>query len=121
MKYRKLTNTGDYSFGHGDLDFYIDEPLAVGQSVQTRLLLWTGEWFLNIDEGTPYMVGVLGKRSESVANVTIQDRILNTVGVNDIADYTSTLDPYTRGMTISCTLDTIYGPTALEISNYANY
>lgn len=121
MRYRKLTADGDYSFGNGQLDFYRDEPMAVGQSVKTRLLLWLGEWFLNIDDGTPFMTGILGKHSIETANITIQDRILNTEGMVELEDFESEIDPDSRLMTVSCSIDTIYGPTTLEVENYANY
>jgi hypothetical protein len=121
MRYRKLTNLGDYPFGNGLLDFYIDVPEAIAQAVKTSLLLWLGEWFLNIDEGTPYMQGILGKYTIETANTTIQDRILSVEGVTNYEDYESTLDPETRGMSVSFKLNTIYGPTQVEINNYATY
>lgn len=121
MRYRKLTADGDYSFGSGQLDFYRDIPEAPAQAAKTRLLLWVGEWFLNIDSGTPYMQAILGKHSKTTADTTIQDRILGTEGVLDIQNYESTIDPITRQMSVSCDLDTIYGPTPLEVANYTNY
>lgn len=121
MRYRKLTADGDYSFGNGQQDFYRDVPEAVGQSVLTRLLLWLNEWYLNIDDGTPYMTGILGKHSKTTADVTIQERITTTTGITDISNYTSVIDPQNRDMTVSVDLDTIYGPTKLQVENYANY
>lgn len=121
MRYRKLSPTGDYVFGNGQLDFYRDVPEAVGQAVKTRLLLWTGEWFLNIDSGTAYMQGILGKKSIEQANVVIQDRAITTEGVRNIENYQSALDDATRKMTVSFNVNTIYGPTSLDIENYGNY
>ncbi len=121
MRYRKLTETGDYSFGSGQLDFYRDVPEAVGQAVKTRLLLWLGEWFLDITEGTPYMQGILGKHSQQIADQTIQQRIKLTQGLVDIEEYSSTLDRDTRKLSVDCTVNTIYGPTKLQIQNYLYY
>lgn len=121
MRYRKLTADGDYSFGGGQLDFWRDVPEAVGQAAQTRLLLWLGEWFYNIDDGTPYMQGVFGKKSLDSANITIQDRILGTEGLTDIQDYESEVNSDTRVMTAQMSIDTIYGPTPLAVANYINY
>lgn len=121
MRYRKLTADGDYSFGNSQLDFYRDVPEAVGQSVQTRLLLWLGEWFLNVDDGTPYMQGILGKYSQQVADTTIQDRVRDTTGVVDIENYESIKDADNRSLSVQFDLNTIYGPTSVEIANYANY
>lgn len=121
MRYRKLSPDGDYVFGNGQLDFYRDVPEAVAQAVKTRLELWLGEWFLNIEDGTPYMQGVLGKHSKTSADNTIQQRALGTQGLTDLSDYESEVDPDTRRMTASFNIDTLYGPTAVEIQNYANY
>jgi len=121
MRYRKLTADGDYSFGAGQLDFWRDVPEAVGQAVQTRLLLWTGEWFLDTDEGTPFMIGILGKHSKEMADATIQDRINGTQGMVDISDYTSVINGETRQMQVDVSINTIYGPTAVDVANYNNY
>lgn len=121
MRYRKLSPTGDYMFGNGQEDFYRDVPEAVGQSVLTRLLLWLGEWFLNTDEGTAYLQGILGKHSQEQANVTIQDRVTDTQGVVDFSNYQSQKVPVTRGFDVAFDIDTVYGPTSIQIANYANY
>lgn len=121
MRYRKLTADGDYTFGNGQMDFYRDIPEAPSQAAMTRLLLWLGEWFLDISEGTPYFQGILGKHSESLADATIQDRILGTQGVTDITNVVSNLNPTTRKLTYTCDLSTVYGPTSLQITNYTLY
>ena len=36
MKYRKLTENGDYAFGRGGADMHADTPEAVGQAVLDR-------------------------------------------------------------------------------------
>lgn len=121
MRYRKLSATGDYVFGNGQLDFYRDVPEAVGQAVKTRLLLWLGEWYLNIVSGTLFMQGILGKKSIEQANVTIQDRVINTQGVTDISNYESALNANTRAFAVKFDVDTVYGPSKVEIDNYVNY
>lgn len=121
MRYRKLSPTGDFMFGNGQEDLWRDVPEAVGQAVRTRLLLWLGEWFLDIEAGTPFMQGILGKYSQTTADVTIQDRVLGTQGLTDIQNYVSAIDPDTRRMTVQFDVDTIYGPTQVQLENYANY
>ncbi len=121
MRYRKRTDDGDYTFGNGQADFWRDVPEAVGQAVETRLELWLGEWFLDTSDGTPYMQGVLGKHSQELANITIQTRALGTQGVTNLTDFLSEINPDTRGMSAQFSIDTIYGPTEVQIGNYANY
>lgn len=118
MRYRILAEDNDYSFGNGQLDFYNNVPAAVGQAVETALLLWLGEWYLDTTVGTPYVQGVLGKTSQDVADGTIQTVVLNIQGVDDISNYQSSIDPNTRAMTIQMTINTVYGPTEVDIQNF---
>ncbi len=116
MRYRKLTSTGDYSFGSGQQNFFINSPDAVAQVVQTSLLLWLGEWYLNLNDGVPYPEGVIGKHSQAAADATIIAQIKKCQGVVDITNYQSTVDPVTRKYTVvSGSLNTIYGATQLQV------
>lgn len=107
MKYRQLDNLGDYSIGA----FYTDIPQAVAQAVQTRLRLFAGEWFLDTTDGTPWRTEVLGKYTRETYDTVIQQRILSTPGVVGIATYASTFDGDRRALTVSATIDTVYGQT----------
>lgn len=114
MRYRKLSSTGDYVFGNGQEDFYRDVPEAPAQAVQTRLLLWQTEWFLNVDEGVPYLQGILGKGNEESASIILRSTILQTQGVLSLSDYSNVLNRETRKFSVSATIDTIYGTTTLQ-------
>lgn len=114
MKYRKLTDTNDYRFGTFN-QFHEDTAEGVVQAVRTRLLLHTGEWFLNTDEGTDYKGSVQGFGTAGVRDLMMQERILQTAGVSGITDYSSSLDPRTRSWSMNCTITTIYGPAELAL------
>jgi len=121
MRYRILSEDDDYTFGGSQLNFYRDVPAAVGQAAKTRLLLWLGEWFLNTNDGTPYMTGILGKHPKSTADATIRNRVINTQGMVSIENYQSEIDPDTRSLSVTMNINTIYGPTQAQIQNYVNY
>lgn len=108
MRYRALSPTGDFVFGQGSTEFLINSPEAVAQAVQTRLKLAQGEWFLDLDEGTPYATEILGEGTQNLYDQAIQDRILGTEGVNSIDEYSSVLDS-DRKLIVSCTISTIFG------------
>ena len=112
MKVRKLTADGDYRLGHGDRDFFVDTPEGIAQNVMTRLALWQGQWFINTSEGTPWLQQILGKHH--VVDQVIKSRILDTPGVLAISSYESILNPDTRSMTITATIDTEYGQASIE-------
>ena len=67
------------TFGQGGANFLVDSPAAVAQCVVTRLRLWEGEWYLALDEGTPYFQDVLGQYNPGLAAAVVQDRIVNVV------------------------------------------
>lgn len=121
MRYRKLDANGDYSFGSGLNDFYIDVPEAVGQAVKTTILLWRGEFFLNVDAGIPEMQAILGKHPQEMADAVLKDAVLAIQGVTGIPDYQSVLNPDSRVSSVNFTVNTIYGPTNVQIQNYGNY
>lgn len=133
MRLRKLSPTGDFTFGSSAQNFYVDSPIGVAQAVKTALLLWSGEWFLDTSVGVPYPEGVLGKHSQAQADSVIQQQILSVTGIDSstlnptqlvtsIENFSSEIDPQTRKYSsLTATLNTIYGPTELQMENYANF
>jgi hypothetical protein len=119
MRVRKLAPGNDFSFGNGSLDYYFNVPNAVGQNVETGLMLWLGEWYLDTSQGTPWIEGVLGKHTQAVADGTIQNQVANTVGVVNISSYSSQFNSEKRSMSVQLSIDTIYGPTEVDIENYS--
>lgn len=114
MRYRKLSPTGDYTFGAGNQNFYINNREAVAQAVKTRLLLLTGEWFLDVNEGTPYSTQILGRNTTSTRDLAVKARILETPGVRKLVSYASQLKD--RAFSVQATIETIYGPTPVQVA-----
>jgi hypothetical protein len=114
MRYRKLTATGDYSFGRGLADFWIDCPEAVAQAVSTRLKLWQKTWFLDRTAGMPWDTKVFGFFTGSTRDPAIRACIASTKGVLDLYQYNSSLDRDTRDYAVSASLLTIYGQAILD-------
>ena len=107
----------DYTFnGTGLSQFYINTPAAVAQAVKTRLELVQGEWFLDINAGTPYNSQILGAGKISSYDQAIREVILNTVGVTEIVEnlYSSFVDPITRAASVQCTINTLYGQASVS-------
>lgn len=111
MRYRKLADDKDMTFGNQQADFWRDVPQAPAQAVETRLGLFSGEWYIDISEGTPYQGGVLGKHTQASYDPILRDRILNSEGVIAILSYESIYDGDLRTLTVRAEIDTIYGPT----------
>lgn len=113
MRYRTLSAENDYVFGQGPSEFLVNSPEAVAQAVQTRLLLISGEWFLDTDEGTPYNSQILGEHTQGLYDQAIKTRILDTPGVLAILKYNSVADAQ-RSLSVACTISTIYGQTTVS-------
>lgn len=109
MRYRKRSPTGDFLFGQSS-NFYIDSPLGVAQAVETRLLLWTGEWFLDTAAGTDYEHAVLGYGTAGSRDTEIRQRILDTPGVTSLVKYSSSTSQ--RVFTVAAEVETAYGTNA---------
>lgn len=114
MRYRKLTSDGDYVFGSGKNDFLVNSPEAVAQAILTRLKLWLGEWFADTSDGTGWNQSIVGKQSKNLYELTFHQRVLETPGVKSIVDFQSALDPDTRRLTVSMTVNTIFGEASLN-------
>lgn len=112
MRYRTLDPDGDYTFGRGPTQILANTPETVAQAILTRLALWSGEWFLDTDEGTPYLARVLGAGTANTYDAAIQERILDTPGVVELTAYASVVDG--RALSIQATVATIYGETTLQ-------
>jgi hypothetical protein len=123
MRYRKLAQLpnvnvfnyqgGDYSFGHGSADFWINVPDAPAQATLTRMYLFLGDWFLDTSDGTPWNTKVLGHFTRNTRDPALQARILGTQGVKAILSYSSNIVRDTRAFTVNAELDTIYGAAAI--------
>lgn len=111
MRVRALDANGDMTFGRGSANFLVNTPAAVAQLVQTGLELVQSEWFLDKTEGMPWLTDVIGKGTQSLYDLAIQNQILNTQGMVSIENYSSSLDPVTRKLTIpnSVILNTQFG------------
>lgn len=127
MRYRKQSDTGDYTFGHSGGDFWRDVPDAVGQAVKTRLWLFRGEWFADTSDGTPWggfplndlvvaQGQILGEWANQMRDLEIKRRILGTEGVQSLIEYFSTFDATTRRLQVSARISTIYGATSVAVS-----
>jgi len=119
FRYRRLSENlgdprrtgGDMCFGRGFQDFIVDSPVTVAQAILTRLRLWQGEYFLALNIGIPYLQQILGHSpSANIPDSAIHGTIANTPFVRHITDYSSTFSSTARNFTVSCKVETAFGP-----------
>lgn len=116
MRYRALSDDFDYTFGQGTQNLLVNSPATVGQAIRTRLLLLTGEWYLDTTSGTPYATKILGKNTAATRDLAIKGRILQTQGVKELLGYASRL--VDRAFTVQAVVMTIYSsePEIIEVT-----
>lgn len=114
MRVRKLDADGDYMFGRGQQNFLKDSAAAVAQSVKTRLLLMTGEWFLDVTAGTAWAQRILGAGTGGTYDQEIRQRVLTTPGVRSLLSYASQLSAQRR-LTVQVRADTIFGEASVSL------
>lgn len=113
MRYRRLDNESDYTFGAGGADMLIDIE-ACAQSIRTRLWLLFGEWWEDLTDGLPLFQKILAQRDINIASEAIRNRILGTPHVRDIIYFSADWDNEQRHLLISCVVDTDYGQVTVE-------
>lgn len=112
MRYRMLSEGGDFTFGQGSANFLVNSPECVAQAVQTRLLLERGEWFLDTADGTPYSTEILGTNTQSKHDAAIRARIAGTPGVEKITVYKS--EVIDRKLSVTAEINTVFGQATVN-------
>lgn len=102
--------TGEPLQGNGQSNFLFDLA-AIVQIIRTRLLLFTGEWFLNLLDGLPMFQSILGSSGSSanievVINIICQ-RIQGTPFVNSVNRVVASYQ--NRKFTFSAEAETPFG------------
>lgn len=115
MRVRKKIN-GLRQFGRGQQSLWVNSVDGVGQCITTRLMLWAGQWYLDLPAGTKYLTKILGKYTGNTADAEVRSRVLGTTGVTEILNYSSSLNRTNRRWSVNMTVNTLYGP--ITISGY---
>jgi hypothetical protein len=113
--YRMLDENGDYTLGYGAGNWWGFQTQGVAQSVLTRLWLNTGDWFLNLQAGTPWNQEVLGKSNPVTRDMVIKARILDTPYVTVLADYATNVN-LQRGYTVTATVTTQFSDITQDVT-----
>ena len=128
LRIRALGPDGDYQIFRGvPAEFLVDSPAAVRQKIQTRLLLFQGEFFVDLGAGTPWLQQILGRHASAppppgqapatgtVYDMALKTVIANTPGVSQLVSYSSVLDGSSRALSIEATVMTIFSTTPISI------
>jgi hypothetical protein len=118
--YRQLNPYNDPQWGQGVANF-LTNVYAVAQAVRTILLLFLGEWWESVLDGTPMWQKILGVGPSGGQSLTqqvsliIQQRILGSPYVTGISNLVVSFNLPQRAFSISCDLQTSFGSTSVSI------
>jgi hypothetical protein len=88
----------------------------VAQIIATRLKLLQGEWWENLNAGTPLFQSLLGRAPNAqAAALMLQQRILGTPYVTGVSNVQTGYDRNARAFQFSCQVSTQFG--VLTVSN----
>lgn len=82
MRCRALDDSGDWTFGKGQNDYYRNQ-LAVAQMIQTRLSEILGDCFFDEGSGIDWF-NLIGSKDQLTLELSISTVILNTDGVTGL-------------------------------------
>lgn len=97
---------------------------AVQQMIQTRMQTFRGEWFLDLDEGVPYMENdsvsaseaLLGARFDEIkTRQAFNELLVSTPGVAKVETLSVSFDAKTRVLSVSWRVTTEFGDTVSDI------
>ena len=110
IRTRKLDDNGYFTISGSVWIYDID---AVAQTIDTRLKLFSGEFWRDVTEGTPWIERILTKnnRTNTIQSKIsiIKNRILNTGGVVSILEWNTDFSYQDRKLSVQATILTEFG------------
>jgi hypothetical protein len=100
LRVRQQDVNGDFVFGQGTANYYVNSSMGVAQLIETRLNMEISDWYLDTTDGLDE-TQIVGYSTSSTRDLIIKQRILQTQGVTSIEEYSSNVDPETRKFTVS--------------------
>lgn len=89
---------------------FIGSREEIAQTVLTRLRLFLGEYFRDIQDGTPWYEQILGKfASLDAAEAALRNRIANTPGVVRLTSFSADFDLASRAYSVRAGILTEFG------------
>ena len=113
---RALDANHDPIYGNGVGSFLADID-AVAQIIQTRLLLFQGEWWAALQDGLPLFQSILGSnngKKTTVISDLIRTVIEGTPYVTQVGTIVTNFDNATRQYTFACAVKTQFGQLTVQ-------
>lgn len=97
--------THDIFFSNFRLATLVTKAEDLGQRLKVKLLLFKGEWFLNINYGVPYYQEVFVRQSsKDKVDDIFRAQIASEDGVVDLLSYSSVFNTSTRSFAVTASV-----------------
>lgn len=98
----------------------IDNAERIAQQVCITLKFWLSEWFLNKNDGVPYLERIMVKNPNmSHIRQILRDKIMSVDGVDSVSALNLSLDKESRTLLVTYEAYTSYGMvTGREVLGY---
>lgn len=114
MRVRAIDENNDWTFGRG-LQDYKENDRAVSQNIKTRLQSFYRDCFFDLDAGLDWF-NLLGRGTKNLLLLAVKMVISQTEGVFGINNVDVQYDEYSRHITITYDIKTIYSQSYQEIA-----
>lgn len=82
----------------------------ISQSLRIRMMLFRGEWFLDVGEGVPFFSDIFVKNPNmGVVEAALKARIKGTPGVTELISFSVDFDKGNRSLVVSFEANTAFG------------
>lgn len=114
MTVRRLQSNGDIMTSGSQ--FYVDVN-EVAQTIKTRLALFSGEYFRDTSQGTPWFQQILGKNNnQDLKEAAIKRVISQTRNVIGISSFNAEFERNGRKFSVTASVVTPFGQEQITIS-----
>jgi len=114
MRVSGLDSNDDWRFGKGKAN-YLTGRKAIAQNVRTRLRSFANDWYLDVEEGIPWIQLLGNPGTERRILRSVERTVLQTEGVLQVTRLEIVRRDGNRGVTIRVDYTDVYGETASEI------
>lgn len=112
MTVRALDENGDIVTSGNQ---FLTERQEVAQTISTRLKLFLGEYFRDINDGTPWYQSILPKNTSlDLKDGILKNRILQTPDVVRLLSYDAAYDVDLRKYSVSASVLTTFGEILIQ-------
>jgi hypothetical protein len=98
----------------------LSDLAAVAQAIETRVKLFQGEWWENLNEGTPMFQDILGSsgsaKNQTTMSLILTERVAGTPYVSQVKEVVATFNRTTREFSYRAVAQTAFGETPVVIA-----